>query len=185
MPNLLKYRDEYSKKSGHAPDNVPSRTEGEGEGEQIQSQKEKVPVASTASAAPAILGKLLGTLPLNDGTDWEVYSTFADELQPLYPAVDVRQELRAMKGWLIGNPDNRKTKKGIKRFITTWLGKEQNKARPNGGTNGTFKSKTDSSLEAGFGLLEAIANRRTPDDSVHSEAGKIIEGRLPGLCERP
>jgi len=31
--NLLKYRDEYSKKSVHSPDNVPPRTEGEGEGE--------------------------------------------------------------------------------------------------------------------------------------------------------
>ena len=29
--NLLKYRDEYSKKSGQSPDNVPPRTEGEGD----------------------------------------------------------------------------------------------------------------------------------------------------------
>lgn len=33
MPNLLKYRDEYSKKSGHTPDNVTPYTEGEGEAE--------------------------------------------------------------------------------------------------------------------------------------------------------
>lgn len=33
MANLKKYRDEYSKKSGHAPDNVPPRTEGEAEGD--------------------------------------------------------------------------------------------------------------------------------------------------------
>ena len=33
MPNLLKYRDEYSKKSGQNQDNVPSRTEGEAEAE--------------------------------------------------------------------------------------------------------------------------------------------------------
>jgi hypothetical protein len=31
IPNLLKYRDEYSKKSGHAPDTVGSREEGEAE----------------------------------------------------------------------------------------------------------------------------------------------------------
>lgn len=33
MPNLLKYRDEYSKKSGHAPDIVQSYTELDGEGD--------------------------------------------------------------------------------------------------------------------------------------------------------
>lgn len=130
--NLLKYRDEYSKKSGHSPDNIPPRTDGEGEAE--QSQKEKEPLASTAKAVPASKGKLLGTLPLNDGTDWEVWSNDADELQPLYPAVDVRQELRSMKGWLIGNPTLRKTKRGIKRFISSWLEKEQDKAKPQGGS---------------------------------------------------
>ena len=33
IPNLLKYRDEYSKKSGHTPDTVRTRTEGAGEGD--------------------------------------------------------------------------------------------------------------------------------------------------------
>lgn len=39
--NLLKYRDEYSKKSGPTPDNVHPRTEGEGEGEKEGEQKDK------------------------------------------------------------------------------------------------------------------------------------------------
>ena len=45
--NLLKYRDEYSKKSVHSPDNVPSRTDGEGnedgkkEGDKDSSSKSK------------------------------------------------------------------------------------------------------------------------------------------------
>jgi hypothetical protein len=33
IPNLLKYKDEYSRKSGHAPDNVAPETETETEGE--------------------------------------------------------------------------------------------------------------------------------------------------------
>lgn len=41
--NLLKYRDEYSKKSRYTPDNVPTRTEGEGEGEQNKKEKEQNP----------------------------------------------------------------------------------------------------------------------------------------------
>lgn len=41
MPNLLKYRDEYSKKSRQTPDNVPPRTEGDKEGEQIEEKREE------------------------------------------------------------------------------------------------------------------------------------------------
>lgn len=48
--------------------------------------------------------------------------------QELYPAVDVRQELRNMLGWLESNPTRRKTRGGMPRFITGWLSKEQNKA---------------------------------------------------------
>lgn len=39
--NLLKYRDEYSRKSGHAPDNVAPDTEAEAEVEQIHIKKEQ------------------------------------------------------------------------------------------------------------------------------------------------
>ncbi len=38
MPNLLKYRDEYSRKSGGNPENVPSRTEGEGDKEILSTE---------------------------------------------------------------------------------------------------------------------------------------------------
>ena len=43
MPNLLKYRDEYSKKSGHSPDIVQSYTEAEGEGEAETEETISVP----------------------------------------------------------------------------------------------------------------------------------------------
>lgn len=71
---------------------------------------------------------LRGTLPLCDGTDYPVSQQLLDELAPLYPAVDVVQELRAMKGWLIGNPANRKTRRGVLRFITSWLSRAQDRA---------------------------------------------------------
>lgn len=130
-------------------------------------------LASTANAVPA--GKLLGTLPLNDGSEWQVWSAFADELQPLYPAVDVVQELRAMKGWLIGNPANRKTKQGIKRFITSWLAKEQNKAKPaNGGTNGRYKTKSESTVDA---LKRSIENS-------HAEGAAGKAGSSPAGADR-
>ena len=67
------------------------------------------------------------TLPLRDGSEFEVRQSLLNELEPLYPAVDVPQTLREMKGWLIGKPDRRKTRQGSKAFITTWLKGEQEK----------------------------------------------------------
>ena len=66
------------------------------------------------------------TLSLNDNSEFEVTESFLNELKPLYPMVDVEQEFRNMKGWLLGNPKKRKTRTGIKRFITNWLSNKQN-----------------------------------------------------------
>lgn len=69
-------------------------------------------------------------LPLVDGTDFEISVEMVAELSGLYPAVDVEQQLRNMRGWLLANPKNRKTKAGIMRFANSWLSREQNSARP-------------------------------------------------------
>ena len=70
----------------------------------------------------------LPALPLIDGTSYELSPQELEKYKALYPAVDVEQQVRAMRGWLDANPKNRKTKGGIKRFINGWLSKEQNKA---------------------------------------------------------
>lgn len=69
------------------------------------------------------------SMPLNDGSEFPIFDADVREWEKLYPAVDVMQELRNARGWLLGNPTRRKTKAGIKRFITGWLAKEQNKGR--------------------------------------------------------
>lgn len=77
---------------------------------------------------PAIL------LPLIDGTEYPVTEAQVREFADLYRAVDVLAQLRAMRGWLLANPANRKTPNGILRFVTRWLGREQDKAGRAGGT---------------------------------------------------
>jgi len=67
------------------------------------------------------------TLPLNDNTDYEILKSSVDEYIELYQAVDVLQELRKMKGWLVANPTKRKTSRGVSRFIVNWLAREQDK----------------------------------------------------------
>ena len=74
-------------------------------------------------------------LPLVDGTDFEISVETVAELSCLYPAVDVAQQLRSMRGWLLANPKNRKTKAGIMRFVNSWLSREQNSARPEKAAN--------------------------------------------------
>lgn len=69
-------------------------------------------------------------LPLVDGSDFPIARETVDELSGLYPAVDVDQQLRNMRGWLLANPKNRKTKAGIMRFVNSWLAREQNRTRP-------------------------------------------------------
>lgn len=69
------------------------------------------------------------SLPLNDSTEHLIYQNDINEWAALYPSVDVIQELRKMRGWLMANPDRRKTKRGISRFINNWLSREQDKGR--------------------------------------------------------
>ena len=66
-------------------------------------------------------------LVLNDGQTYGVPVKDVAEYKKLYPAVNVEQELRNMAGWCMANEKNRKTKTGIKRFINSWLSREQNK----------------------------------------------------------
>ena len=78
-------------------------------------------LVETTSEPPLI------TLPLNNGTEWPVTSEMVSEWSALYPAVDIMQELRKMRGWCCAKPKNRKTPRGIQAFITNWLSKEQDR----------------------------------------------------------
>ncbi|MCQ2507591.1 MAG: hypothetical protein MJ097_02240 [Dorea sp.] len=91
------------------------------------------------------------SLPLNDGSLWPVTFSYLEKLKGLYPAVDVEQEIRKMFAWLDSRPSNRKTKRGIKAFITNWLNRTQNSARsvpPAANTSGykTKKQRVDDEL---------------------------------------
>ena len=105
--------------------------EREKEGE-IEIEKENECSISSSSdlrGAPGIPGASPPTisLPLNDGSAFEIFQSDVDRWSNLYPAVDVMQQLRNMAGWIDGNPSKRKTRSGIKRFVNSWLAKEQNK----------------------------------------------------------
>lgn len=78
------------------------------------------PLGNTPSPSPSpSLG--LPKLPLDDGTEFDVVDPLAGELRTAYPRIDLSAELGKARAWLVANPSNRKTRRGIGRFITNWL----------------------------------------------------------------
>lgn len=66
-------------------------------------------------------------LSLNDGTEYNVPLSKIKKWTAAYPVVDVKQELLKMSAWLDSNRTKRKTRRGIDRFINSWLSGEQDK----------------------------------------------------------
>lgn len=85
------------------------------------------------SAPPAIC------FPLNDGSEYQISHEQVAEWVSLYPGTDVMQQLRSMLAWLNANPTRRKTKKGVKSFVVSWLNREQNRGR--GGQQYSYKNQ--------------------------------------------
>lgn len=86
-------------------------------------------------------------IPLTDGTEWRPTVSEYDEYCRLYPSVDVFDSFRRMRAWSLSNPTKKKTRNGVRRFVNTWLSKEQD----NGGKVSTKGS--------GSAYIDAIHNR--------------------------
>lgn len=128
---------------------------------------------------PATLEAVI-TLPLNTGEEHPVTQGEIDQWQDLYPSVDVPQELRNMKGWLLANRQKRKTKSGVGRFIQGWLAREQDKggaalrdsSAPPGNLNKESQADRAARLtyEAGMSVLAEMEQRG-------SQSGRALNAR--------
>ena len=99
------------------------------EGKEGKEDNSFMPGAETAPRRkpPKPSSPVVITITLNDQTEYEVTEDQVKGWTDLYPAVNIMQELRKMKGWATANPKKRKTKSGINRFINSWLAKEQDR----------------------------------------------------------
>ena len=70
-------------------------------------------------------------IPLNTGLEFQISEKRVEQWKVLYPAVDVFQELRNIRGWNLANPIKRKTKSGILKHINSWLSRAQNNPKLN------------------------------------------------------
>lgn len=99
---------------------------------QCKTMKNKLCLELEASSTQNTNHALFIELSLNDDSLFAISDSDVQEWSKLYPAVDIKQELRKMKGWLDANPTKRKTRRGVKRFVNNWLSRTQDQ----GGTRG-------------------------------------------------
>ncbi len=91
------------------------------------------PEPQAASGPPVML---FPVVVVGDGpTMWPLPEAKVAEYRESFPGIDVLAECRRARQWCIDNRANRKTYGGMPRFLSGWLGKEQNKARPGGSTS--------------------------------------------------
>ncbi|MGE8493665.1 MULTISPECIES: helix-turn-helix domain-containing protein [Comamonas] len=75
-----------------------------------------------AFASPTVV-----SIPLNDGTEHPVSEADIAEWRQAFPGVDVSAALLRARLWCKDNPTRRKTKRGVRAFLTGWLGRDQDK----------------------------------------------------------
>lgn len=103
----------------------------------------------SANAADTAGENIFISLPLNDKSNYSVSKSDVQHYKILYPAVDVEQQLRSMLGWLEANPSRRKTRTGIKGFITKWLNKVQDRGGVGYGFNPSDNVKNNVTTASG------------------------------------
>lgn len=129
----------------------------------IEEEKNRSIYASSETPTPE---NVVVNLILNNGKNFGVTQGTIDELAPLYPAVDVEQELRKMQGWLLGNPRHRKTANGIMRFVTAWLGRAQDGERAQVSSSKNDKRARETGTERKYTAEELNALFDNLDDIV-------------------
>jgi hypothetical protein len=93
---------------------------------QLLASGDKSPSACEQPPTEETVKQLIG-IPLNSGSDYPITEQMVKEWEGLYPAVDVMQTLREIRGWNLANREKRKTKTGVLKHVNTWLAREQNK----------------------------------------------------------
>jgi hypothetical protein len=109
-------------------------------------------------------------IPLNSGENFLIFQNQVEEWQTLYPAVNILQELRNIRGWNISNPKRRKTKAGILNHITAWLSKVQNASHQ------TIHSRSPPKQFSSHNLQEF--NQQVCENWLKESESKTYEGEI-------
>ena len=116
---------------------IGARTEPQISIDKISIDKDSIDI-NTICPEPETASGLSGIkIPLNDKSFFNVPLEKIALWKETYPAVDIEQELREMAAWSDANPAKRKTRRGIGRFINSWLSREQDR----GGSGKRYNSQ--------------------------------------------
>ena len=128
------FRDELQATVDGAGDtlSIPYRNQDHDPEQDQDQNKNKELILPGARNGAGTNGATVATLPLVDGSGYAIGEIDAGVWQSQFPGVDVGAELGRMTAWLDANPKNRKTKRGVKRFVVNWLGRAQDRAARHG-----------------------------------------------------
>ena len=127
--NAFSDNQEKAKKANAFSEKQTKAKKPDTDTENVNENENENGINNTICAEPDELASApVAEIILNDGSVYEVTKKEYAYYCSLYPAVDVVQELRKMTGWCDSNPANRKTRRGVRRFINSWLARAQDKA---------------------------------------------------------
>jgi len=86
---------------------------------------------------------IVTSMPLLDGSLYDLQCSDMQLWDTIYVYTDTSYEYRKMLGWLDSHPKQRKTRRGMKKFINGWLASADKEARE----NERSKPKTQSTIE--------------------------------------
>ncbi len=151
---------------------IPSNTEGTNVYDRIpykekykkrykekEKEKDVNTICSEPETAPSQQSGIC--IPLNDKSSYDVPLDKIALWRDTYPAVDVEQELRKMVAWSHSNPTKRKTRRGVDRFINSWLAREQDRG---GSRISEQQEATQADEEYYAPYREMYANMKTTTD---------------------
>lgn len=113
---------------------VDKETDKEIEKKRRELIKDKNILCSEPDQRPAELYADVEPIILNTGAEWRPTVEEYERYKRLYPAVDIAQAFRDMSGWCDANKSKRKTAAGVKRFVNSWLSRDQDSASRRGYT---------------------------------------------------
>lgn len=115
------------------PDVTQSKSKSIEKEKEVDKEKEK-DICSEPAKPPAELYADVEPIILNTGAEWRPTVEEYERYKRLYPAVDIMQAFRDMSGWCDANKSKRKTAAGVKRFVNSWLSRDQDSASRRGYT---------------------------------------------------
>ena len=126
-------------------------------------------LSNTSAAISQDISQAVIILPCLSNYNHPIFEEDIKHYKELYPAVNILQELKKMLGWLESNPRNRKTKSGIKTFITRWLSKVQDKAPKVEEDSNSFTGFRKLGDDDGFGGFQQLGET---DEEYYKRTGR-------------